>query len=117
MQNVKIRCEIKGIKPTVACKESGVGGSFISDIKRGQTPSVAKVQIFANYLGVTISELVGEVPMGTYSRLVVSADEGELSSAELELLSAYRVASPDDRAIIDNIVRRYIQDAATKNPA
>lgn len=55
--------------------------------------------------------------MGTYSRLVVSADEGELSSAELELLSAYRVASPDDRAIIDNIVRRYIQDAATKNPA
>ena len=60
VQNIKKYCLLKGVKPTNACKESGVGASFISDIKRGQTPSVAKVQILADYLGVTTSELLGE---------------------------------------------------------
>lgn len=60
VQNVKKLCLKRGIKPTNACKESGVGGSFLSDISRGQTPSVAKVQMLARYLGVTTSELLGE---------------------------------------------------------
>ena len=60
VQNVKRLCLEKGIKPTNACTESGVGGSFLSDSVRGQTPSVAKVQMLANYLGVTTSELLGE---------------------------------------------------------
>ena len=60
VQNVKTLCLKKGIKPTNACKESGVGGSFISDINRGRVPSVASVQLLAQYLGVTTSELLGE---------------------------------------------------------
>ncbi len=60
VQNVKELCLKQGVKPTNACKESGVGGSFLSDISRGQTPSVAKVQMLAQYLGVTTSELLGE---------------------------------------------------------
>ena len=60
VQNIKWYCEKKGVKPTAACKASGVGASFISDINRGQTPSVAKVQLLADYLGVTTSELLGE---------------------------------------------------------
>lgn len=60
VQNIKNLCAKKGIKPTNACKESGVGNSFINDIERGRTPSVAKVQLLANYLGVTTSELLGE---------------------------------------------------------
>ncbi len=60
VQNIKFYCEQKGVKPTNACKESGVGGSFINDIERGRTPSVAKVQMLADYLGVTTSELLGE---------------------------------------------------------
>ncbi len=60
VQRVKALCFAKGIKPTNACKESGVGGSFLSDINRGQIPSVAKVQMLADYLGVTTSELLGE---------------------------------------------------------
>lgn len=59
-QNIKYYCAQKGVKPTNACKESGVGGSFINDIERGRTPSVSKVQMLANYLGVTTSELLGE---------------------------------------------------------
>ena len=50
----------QGCKPTVACRESGVGTSFIPDINRGQTPSVAKVQMLAQYLGCTVSDLLGE---------------------------------------------------------
>ena len=60
VQKVKMICSAKGVKPTNACKESGVGGSFINDIERGRVPSVAKVQMLASYLGVTVSQLLGE---------------------------------------------------------
>lgn len=60
VQNIKRFCDQRGVKPTTACRESGVGTSFISDINRGQTPSVTKVQMLATYLGVTTSELLGE---------------------------------------------------------
>jgi len=60
VQNVRRLCQEKKIKPANACKESGVGGSFLSDIDRGQTPSVEEVQKLAEYLGATTGELLGE---------------------------------------------------------
>lgn len=61
VQNIKKLCETKGIKPTVACRESGVSSSFINNIeKKGQVPSVENVQKLATYLGVTVSDLLGE---------------------------------------------------------
>lgn len=61
VQNIKDYCARRNVKPTVACRESGVGSSFINNIEaRGQTPSVEKVQLLAQYLGVTTSELLGE---------------------------------------------------------
>ena len=68
VQNVKKLCLMKNIKPTNACKESGVGSSFLSDIQRGQTPSVSKVQLLAQYLGVTTSELLGEKQQSSPSK-------------------------------------------------
>lgn len=62
VQNIEHYCKKKDIKPTNACRESGVGSSFLADIKRGQTPSVAKVQLLAQYLGCTVSDLLGETP-------------------------------------------------------
>lgn len=62
VQNIKAHCAAKGVKPTVACRESGVGTSFINDLERGKTPSVAKVQMLAQYLGCTVSDLLGEDP-------------------------------------------------------
>lgn len=62
VQNVKFHCHRIGLPITTVCKNAGVGGSFISDIRRGQTPSVAKVQMLAEYLGVTVSDLLGETP-------------------------------------------------------
>lgn len=88
VQNVKFYCLRKGVKPTNACKDAGVGGSFLSDINRGQTPSVTKVQQLAAYLGVTTSQLLGEE--------AISAGGAELDREELELVAAYR--SADDRA-------------------
>lgn len=62
VQNIKDRCEKMGIRPTVACRESGVGTSFITDINKGTTPSVAKVEMLARYFGCTVSDLLGEEP-------------------------------------------------------
>lgn len=64
VQNVKNRCKAIGVKPTVACRESGVGSSFITELNRGQVPSVGRVQMLAAYLGVTTSELLGEKESG-----------------------------------------------------
>ena len=61
VQNVKSLCKIKGIKPTIACEQSGAGKNLLNHIEtRGSIPSVEKVQLLANYLGVTTSELLGE---------------------------------------------------------
>ena len=63
VQNVKDYCAKKGVKPTVACAESGAGKDMISNlINRGTVPSVARVQLLAQYLGCTVSDLLGEEP-------------------------------------------------------
>lgn len=60
VQNIKNFCAIRGIKPTIACRESGAGPNLISQLARGTIPSVERVQLLAQYLGVTTSELLGE---------------------------------------------------------
>lgn len=77
VQNIKRFCALRGVKPTIACRESGVSASFISNIEgRNQTPSVEKVQMLAQYLGVTTSELLGE-----------STPEGEARATLVEHLA------------------------------
>ena len=65
VQNIEWYCAQRKVAPTVACRESGVGSSFLTDFKRGQTPSVAKVQQLAQYLGCTTSDLLGETGRAT----------------------------------------------------
>lgn len=103
VQNIKKYCLLRGVKPTAACKESGVGASFISDINRGQTPSVSKVQMLAEYLGVTTSDLLGEKKEPT------AQDDG-LSEGELALITLFRQLTPDQQ----EIVIRMVQAAADK---
>lgn len=59
--NIERCSRAAGVSPSRACIESGAGKSFISDIRRGQTPSVAKVAALAAYLRVSTSELLGDV--------------------------------------------------------
>ena len=97
MQNVKKYCNLKGVKPTVACRESGVGTSFINNVEKGSAPSVEKVQMLAAYLGVTTSELLGE-------------EKGPAPVSESEPLypPEYDRLSPEDKELIDNMIRRLI---------
>lgn len=61
VQNVKTYCTIKGVKPTVACAESGAGKDLLGQLsRRGTIPSVERVQLLAQYLGCTVSDLLGE---------------------------------------------------------
>ena len=104
VQNIKKYCSIKGVKPTVACRESGVGTSFINNIeKRGSMPSIEKVQMLAEYLGVTTSELLGEKKEPT------AQDDG-LSEGEQALMTLFRQLTPDQQ----EMVLRMVQAAADK---
>lgn len=103
VQNIKYFCSLQGIKPTVACRESGVGSSFINNVERGQTPSVAKVQMLAEYLGVTVSELLGEKKEPT-------AQGDGLSEGERALIALFRHLTPEQQ----EMVIRMVQAAADK---
>lgn len=121
VQNIKLLCARKNVKPTVACRESGVGTSFINNIeKRGQTPSVEKVEMLAHYLGVTVSQLLGETsppraPVDLDKKLVLHdfmapsypPNVVRFSIAEVEMVLAYRDATADDKMIVDAALRKY----------
>lgn len=99
VQNVKLLCVKKNIKPTNACKEAGVGGSFLSDIlNRGSVPSVAKVQMLAEYLGVTVSELLGEKEQP-------AVQDSELSPNERALMESFRQLSPEQQELVLGMVK------------
>ena len=49
-----------GESPSRACILSGAGKSFISDVRKGKVPSVAKIAELAAHLGVSTSDLVGD---------------------------------------------------------
>lgn len=93
VQNIKKYCAIKGIKPTVACRESGVGVSFINDIDRGQTPSVAKVQMLAQYLGCTVSDLLGERPADMETGNIIAYADRNGDSKKTKRLSDAQYAA------------------------
>lgn len=95
VQTVKFYCEKKGVKPTNACRDSGAGKSLIDQLeRRGSIPSVEKVQLLAQYLGVTTSELLGEAEAG-------DSIDRDLSPEEHRLLEAYARADQRARDMVD----------------
>lgn len=109
VQKVKMLCLVKGVKPTNACKESGVGGSFINDVERGRVPSVEKVQMLATYLGVTTSELIGETAGPSPP---VSTDSGP-TAEEWALLLAYRAADDRAKQVVDLTLEPWKKSSAS----
>ena len=92
VQNVKKYCALKGVKPTVACDESGAGKNLIGQlVNRDTVPSVERVQLLAEYLGVTTSDLLGEQnessPPSKEDRLLAGYDA--LSARNREKLEEY----------------------------
>ena len=76
VQNIKSFCASKGTTPTAAGEASGAGRNFMDNLKKGSIPSVVKVQLLADYLGVTTSELLGE-------KIEPGSDAGPPSENEL----------------------------------
>lgn len=81
VQNIKKLCTMRGVKPTVACRESGAGPNLINQLTRGTIPSVERVQLLAQYLKVSTSELLGEERR---------PEEDILGETELRLVALYR---------------------------
>lgn len=103
VQNIKSFCASKGTTPTAACEASGAGRNFMDNLKKGSIPSVVKVQLLADYLGVTTSELLGETKKPTVQ------DDG-LTEAEQALMDLFRQLTPDQQ----DMVIRMVQAAADK---
>ena len=102
VQNIKDRCEKMGVRPTVACRESGVGTSFITDLNKGTTPSVAKVEMLARYFGCTVSDLLDEEPPKTTQAPGTDADKLKSEFAQL-----FASLSPEHQnEIIAEMLRR-----------
>lgn len=88
ISNILKFCAAADKKPTVACADAGVGKSFISSVRNGATPSVAKVADLAAYLGVSTSDLVGDA--ATPADLAPLADAwAELNDEGRERLIQY----------------------------
>jgi len=60
IRNIEKAAARIGRKPTPVCIDAGVGRQFLSDLRRGKIPSVAKIADLAAYLGVSVSDLVGD---------------------------------------------------------
>lgn len=64
VENIQKICKDRGTNPTLAGKESGAGKDLVSSMKRrGVLPSIEKMMLLADYLGVTTSELLGEAEL------------------------------------------------------
>ena len=99
IDNITAACEAKGEKVTPACVAAGVGKSFISNLRRGQSPSVASVSALAEYLGVTTSELLSEtdpswLPKNYILRKGVFHNWDEILKYRLEVFTAIRKLIP-----------------------
>lgn len=113
VKNVEKICGEKGIKPTVACVESGAGRNFLVQIKgRGSVPSVEKVQLLARYLGCTVSDLLGEQPPKSAK---AAAPEG--SGLSEEFARIFQGLTPENQnKIISEMLRRQREQESPSDP-
>lgn len=81
IQNIVTYARAKGESMSHACIAAGAGKSFISDIKRGRMPSLSKFVDLAEYLGISMSDLVGDTVSNS------DTQTSEESRKLLELLS------------------------------
>lgn len=113
VQNVKRLCALRGVKPTIACRDSGAGKNFINKIEtQKSTPSVEKVQLLAQYLGVSTSELLGEE---TISPKLDNVPEGKKDA--VDALYRQLISLPaEDLQAIDRVVQAMKHRASQPQP-
>ncbi|MBR2319503.1 MAG: helix-turn-helix domain-containing protein [Clostridia bacterium] len=113
VQNVKRLCALRGVKPTIACRDSGAGKNFINKIEtQKSTPSVEKVQLLAQYLGVTTSELLGEETIGPKLDNVPEGKKDAVDALYRQLISL----PAEDLQAIDRVVQAMKHRASQPQP-
>lgn len=102
VQNIQELCHKRGVKPTVAARESGAGKDLITNMKtKGTQPSIEKIRLLAEYLQCNISDILG----GEKEPATVSS--GELDPEVIALLKRIECQGKMDE------VKRYLRFQAT----
>ena len=113
VQNVKRLCALKGVKPTIACRESGAGKDLINKVETQKSvPSVEKVQLLAQYLGVSTSELLGEETIGPKLDNVPEGKKDAVDALYRQLISL----PAEDLQAIDRVVQAMKHRASQPQP-
>lgn len=107
--------EEAGLTQLAFAKILNINNSTLSQYESGdRIPSDATKVKIADHFDISLDYLLGRTEQkGRSSTQLYPA----ISSEEMALLAAYRAATPEDRAIIDNIVLRYAQSGKAKNLA
>jgi transcriptional regulator with XRE-family HTH domain len=92
IEQIKSLSSKKGVSPTTAYVESGVGKDFAYNIKKGSSPSIKKLQKIADYFGVTTDYLLN----GGHSNNIKVYDEED----------NIVVLDDETREIIDSLRKR-----------
>lgn len=94
-------CAEKGTKPNPVAKELGFASSTVTAWKNGSTISSNKLQIIADYFGVSTDYLLGK----TEKR---QAPEG-LTAKDMETLEKIKFLqehSPEEYALVKNLIEK-----------
>lgn len=90
-----------GISPSKAYVDSGAGKNFASNIKAGQVPSVAKIQLLANYFNVTTDYLLGNTNIKEKSPNDITFDDFTYA-----MHNESRELTDEDKEMLLNLARR-----------
>lgn len=114
VENVKRYCAQKGVTSTVACAESGAGKDLLGRLaNHGMVPSVEKVQLLAQYLGCTVSDLLGETAAEENAK--AAAPEG--SGLSEEFARIFQGLTPENQnKIISEMLRRQREQESPSDP-
>lgn len=97
VDNIQRICREKGVTPTVAGRESGAGKDLVTNMKKkGTRPSIEKIRLLADYLNVSISDILWEDD---------AVDGQLLTQTEKELMDEFRTLSPEQQELVLRIVK------------
>jgi len=106
VENIQRICKDRGTTPTAACKESGAGKDLVTNMKKkGTQPSIERMRLLAQYLGVTTGTLLGEEKQPTL------IGEDGLSTEAKEIAFAFERATKKEQNTVRLILSDYLQES------
>lgn len=100
-QRLNLICKSKGTTVTAMVKELGLSTANLSNWKNGRLPKTEIAFRIANYLGVSVYELMGENDKKN------SPDEPKLTEGEKIWLDLYHQLSNETRTVLVNMANAF----------